>query len=171
MRALPPSKLVRLGRCAALCLPACLPPAQAEPSVDPSPSVTAEPSEVVDSATVVAPDDPGGSGPTAALGSLTAPARALSRDDIREVIRAHISDVRDCYNAGLTTDPALQGRVEIKFVINAGGTVSSAVVAEDTLANPAVGLCMAKAVLTWVFPAPKGGGNVNVTYPFNLVPG
>lgn len=99
------------------------------------------------------------------------PKGALDRDIIRTVVRAHLNEVRECYNARLTHDPNLEGRVAIDFVIVGDGTVGSSVVASDTLADEAVGQCVAKAVETWVFPKPRGGGNVIVTYPFNFTPG
>jgi hypothetical protein len=96
---------------------------------------------------------------------------ALDKDIIRRMVRAHINEVRSCYNDGLLKDPALTGRVAIEFVIKGDGSVGSAVVVEDNLADAQVGQCIAKAVQTWRFPKPLGGGNVIVTYPFNLVPG
>ncbi len=93
---------------------------------------------------------------------------ALDRDIIRRIVRAHINEVRSCYNAGLTKNPNLQGRVAINFVITGTGKVGSAVVQESTLKDKSVGNCIAKAVKRWKFPKPRGGGNVIVTYPFNL---
>jgi TonB family protein len=96
---------------------------------------------------------------------------ALDRDIIRRIVRAHINEVRSCYNAGLTKDPNLQGRVAVNFVIAGTGKVASAVVQESTIKDQSVGNCIAKAVKRWSFPKPRGGGNVIVTYPFNLTPG
>jgi hypothetical protein len=96
---------------------------------------------------------------------------ALDKDIIRRMVRAHINEVRSCYNDGLLKDPALTGRVAIEFVITGDGSVGSAFVVEDNLSDAQVGQCIAKAVQTWRFPKPLGGGNVIVTYPFNLVPG
>lgn len=96
---------------------------------------------------------------------------ALDRDIIRRIVRAHINEVRSCYNAGLTKDPNLQGRVAVNFVIAGTGKVASAVVQESTIKDASVGNCIAKAVKRWTFPKPRGGGNVIVTYPFNLTPG
>ena len=42
----------------------------------------------------------------------------LGKDEIRNVVRSHIEEVRACYNEGLVTDPELQGRVAINFVIS-----------------------------------------------------
>ena len=96
---------------------------------------------------------------------------ALDRDIIRRIVRAHINEVRSCYNAGLTKNPNLEGRVAVNFVITGTGKVGSSVVQESTLKDSKVANCVAKAVKRWKFPKPRGGGNVIVTYPFNLSPG
>jgi hypothetical protein len=96
---------------------------------------------------------------------------ALDKDIIRRIVRAHINEVRSCYNAGLTKNPNLQGRVAINFVITGTGKVGSSVVQETTVKDSSVANCIAKAVKRWQFPKPRGGGNVIVTYPFNLEPG
>ena len=96
---------------------------------------------------------------------------ALPRDVIRDIVRANIEQVRACYNTGLAKEPTLAGRVAIRFIITPTGTVGSSVVLESTVSDPAVGSCIADAAKGWQFPEPRGGGNVFVTYPFNLSPG
>ncbi|MCA9659096.1 MAG: TonB family protein [Myxococcales bacterium] len=93
---------------------------------------------------------------------------ALDKDIVRRIVRAHINEVRNCYNAGLAKDPTIGGRVAIQFSIGSGGNVPMAVVAESTIKDPEVGRCVAKAVRRWKFPKPNGGGSVIVTYPFVL---
>lgn len=96
---------------------------------------------------------------------------ALDKDIIRRIVRAHINEVRYCYNQGLVKDPDLRGRVEVTFTIGATGEVSSAEVKATSLDDKDVGTCIAKAVERWKFPKPAGGGNVVVVYPFVLEPG
>jgi outer membrane biosynthesis protein TonB len=96
---------------------------------------------------------------------------ALDKDIIRRIVRAHINEVRSCYNQGLTKDPKLAGRVEIKFVIGSTGHVTRSKVTGSTLDEAGVSSCMAKAVKLWRFPKPRGGGKVVVDYPFTLSPG
>jgi outer membrane biosynthesis protein TonB len=96
---------------------------------------------------------------------------SLDKDIIRRIVRAHINEVRYCYNQGLTRDPALAGKVSIQFTIAASGKVSVATVADSTLSDENVANCIAKAVKRWTFPKPTGGGVVVVTYPFVLEPG
>ncbi len=94
----------------------------------------------------------------------------LDKDVIRRIVRAHINQIRSCYNAGLAKDPKLAGTVEIEFVIDGTGKVSEATVKQH-LADKAVGECVAKAIERWAFPQPTGGGSVRVKYPFVLEPG
>jgi len=96
---------------------------------------------------------------------------ALDKDIIRRIVRAHINEVRYCYNQGLARDPALKGKVSISFTIGPTGKVSIATVADSTLSDENVANCIAKAVKRWTFPKPIGGGVVVVTYPFVLEPG
>ncbi len=96
---------------------------------------------------------------------------ALDKDIIRRIVRAHINEVRYCYNQALARDPNAKGRVAVQFTIGGTGKVPSAVVQESTMKDAGVGNCIAQAVRRWTFPKPEGGGSVIVTYPFVLEPG
>jgi len=96
---------------------------------------------------------------------------ALDRDIIRRVVRAHINEIRHCYNQGLVRDPNLNGRVAVQFTIGPTGSVPVSVVQQSSIKDQNVANCVAKAVKRWKFPKPQGGGNVVVTYPFVLSPG
>lgn len=94
----------------------------------------------------------------------------LDREVIRRVILSHRVQIRYCYEKQLASNPSLAGKVSIEFVIGADGRVTTARVAEQTLADPEVGRCIQSKVKTWTFPNPKGGGVVVVTYPFLFKP-
>lgn len=51
---------------------------------------------------------------------------AVSKEAIGEVVRAHIGELRDCYRRGLTRQPQLQGRVNVRFNISASGAAENA---------------------------------------------
>ena len=91
----------------------------------------------------------------------------LSEDIIRRIVRAHINEVRYCYNSALRGNPNNHGKLAVNFVIDASGKVPVATVAsrDDTLSE-SVGTCVAKAIKRWKFPKPTGGDNVVVEYPF-----
>ena len=96
---------------------------------------------------------------------------ALDKDIIRRIVRAHINEVRYCYNKGLVKDPKLKGRAVVAFTIGADGKVATSKIDQTDLPDPDVPKCIAKAVKRWKFPRPQGGGNVVVKYPFVLTPG
>lgn len=96
---------------------------------------------------------------------------SLDKDIIRRIVRAHINEVRHCYNKGLTKDPALKGKVTVDFTIGSTGKVTASSVSSTTLSDKAVGTCIAAAAKRWKFPSPTGGGVVVVKYPFSLEPG
>lgn len=91
---------------------------------------------------------------------------SLSREVLRESVRARMNEVQRCYEAGLAVDRNLAGRVSIAFVLDAQGAVTEATVVEDGLDRPQVGECIAAAALRWTFPAP--GGVFRFRYPFHL---
>lgn len=92
----------------------------------------------------------------------------LDMDIIRRIVRAHINEVRFCYDAGLDRDPKLAGNVTVDFRILATGKVGSSTVGKTTLSDAKVETCIAKAVARWNFPKPRGGDVVDVSYPFDL---
>ncbi len=96
---------------------------------------------------------------------------SIDKDIIRRIVRAHANEVRACYEKGLSRDPNLSGRVSVRFVIGAKGKVSEAEVDTSTLKDGAVAKCVAKAVESWKFPKPPGGGDVTIRYPFVFNPG
>ena len=91
---------------------------------------------------------------------------SLDKDLIRAVIRRNVNQIRFCYENQLSRFPKLSGKVAAKFVISPSGTVASSEVAQSTVDNDELEACVAGRVRTWLFPIPKGGGVVIVTYPF-----
>lgn len=96
---------------------------------------------------------------------------ALDKDIIRRIVKAHINEVRYCYNQGLADDPELAGRVEVAFTIGTDGRVSKSEVSSTTMGETEVPQCVAQAVERWMFPKPANDESVQVTYPFVLEPG
>lgn len=94
---------------------------------------------------------------------------ALSKAAIRDVIRWHGPEVRDCFSRAAATQPALAGRIELSWVIDCSGAVTKPAVAETSLPAP-VNECVLANVKRWRFPAPQGGGSVNITFPWVFKP-
>jgi len=92
----------------------------------------------------------------------------LSQEAIRRVVQRHLPEVRFCYEQGLQSNPSLEGRVSVRWIITPAGGVQSAAIGSSDLRNGGVESCIASAVQRWTFPAPDGGGMVGVNYPFVL---
>ncbi len=96
---------------------------------------------------------------------------ALDKSLIDAVIKRNMNQIRYCYQRELTKNPALGGKITVKFVIAKDGTVSSATTKSSTMNSPAVEGCINGRFLRFQFPEPKGGGIVIVSYPFIFSPG
>ncbi|MBL4632492.1 MAG: AgmX/PglI C-terminal domain-containing protein [Kofleriaceae bacterium] len=92
----------------------------------------------------------------------------LDKAIIRRYIRRKLARIRFCYESELVVKPKLRGTVKVQFIINATGGVQGAKAAG--MGNAKVEKCVAGAIKSIKFPAPTGGGMVNVTYPFTFSP-
>lgn len=113
--------------------------------------------------------------PDVSAGSASAPIDAgseggLSKSSIARVASLHRDEIRYCYDRALKVSPLFEGKIKVKFQIGPSGSVLAADVAEDTVRNPDVQLCLVEQIRRWRFPCPKGGGNVTVVYPWIFKP-
>ncbi|MFT4621426.1 MAG: Ca-activated chloride channel family protein [Myxococcota bacterium] len=90
---------------------------------------------------------------------------SLDKTLIQQVIKRHMNQLRYCYLRELQKDPKLEGKVVVKMVIAADGTVSQADIKSTTLGNEAVESCVQQRFERMQFPAPGGGGIGIVSYP------
>lgn len=85
-------------------------------------------------------------------------------------MKRHRNQIRYCYQRELVKEPALAGRIVVKFTIGKDGTVSAASTKSSTMGNAAVETCVLGRFLRMSFPEPTGGGIVIVSYPFVFSP-
>lgn len=136
-------------------------PSEAPPDADPPPTNGAS-----DAAA-----DPLSSGQPQAKAAVQGP---LDKDIVRRIVRAHMNEIRFCYNKALQKEPELRGRATVRFAIGADGTVQAT---ERVEVDPesdgmiAVADCAALAIRRWTFPKTEGGASTLVTYPFSFEPG
>jgi hypothetical protein len=113
----------------------------------------------------------GTSGPAAAPAvGMSARRGTLDKKVIKDVIREHHREVRACYEVEIVKQPDLAGHVLSQFTISGTGDVVAVVLRDSTLGNPTIEECVRRRLLTWKFPKPVGGGNVDVVYAFNFFP-
>ncbi len=93
----------------------------------------------------------------------------LDPDVIAERIRRYLPQIQNCYEQGLTIRPKIKGKVMVGFTILGNGKVGKRSVIETSMNDSFTEKCIIKKIGTWVFPKPRGGGTVDVKYPFILM--
>ena len=91
---------------------------------------------------------------------------SLDMETIRRIIRQHQAEYKYCYEKQLNVKRDLAGKISVKFTISGNGSVIAAMVVETTMGDRETETCLVDKIRRWVFPEPKGGGIVIVTYPF-----
>ncbi len=117
----------------------------------------------------------GGKGKLVIAGSNGAPEPivlgAIDSDAIAREVAKHRDEIKYCYEKEINAEhPDLSGRINVKWVIGASGAVTSAGMASSTMKNPAVEGCVVAVIKRIIFPPVKGGGVVEVTWPFIFRP-
>ncbi len=94
----------------------------------------------------------------------------LDPDIVRRIARAHINEVRACYNAALAKRPQIAGSVTVAFEIDRSGAVASAKVQDVSLTpvDEVMTSCLIKAFERWQFPRPQDVDSVTVTQAFEF---
>jgi len=89
----------------------------------------------------------------------------LDKNIIRRYIRRRLPRIKLCYEKELAKKPKLKGTVVTNFQISPAGSVLG-ISAKGV--SDAVSSCVASEIKMIQFPKPKGGGLVQVRYPFNF---
>lgn len=98
---------------------------------------------------------------------------SVARELIQKVVKAHRVEIRFCFEAALSREPGLAGKILVDFTIGRDGKVTEAGIEtkQTTLLQREVQQCIISAVSTWQFPKPEGDGVVRVSYPFVFIQG
>jgi len=145
--------------------PAPPPPAQQAPAVEPE--QPAPVATVTEDDAVAAGTSSLAAGPQVAIGDPKS-AGDLDKAVIRRYVRRNIQKIRACYEAELANVPKLAGTLTVQFVIGRDGKVISA--NPSGLGNWNVENCVAEVIQKIEFPKPRGGGSIQVSYPFTFRP-
>jgi hypothetical protein len=103
--------------------------------------------------------------PEVRIGNATATGD-LDKNIIRRYIRKKLPQIKYCYEKQLLVKTSLAGTVTTNFTISGTGAVIA--VAASGIGDSDVENCVAAAIKSIQFPKPKGGGLVNVRYPFTF---
>ncbi|MEP6865346.1 MAG: AgmX/PglI C-terminal domain-containing protein [Deltaproteobacteria bacterium] len=91
----------------------------------------------------------------------------LDKAIIRRYIKRNIQKIQYCYEKQLLAKPGLAGTVSTQFFISPNGNVTAS---NGSGVDPEVANCVADVIHGIEFPKPKGGGGVQVNYPFTFRP-
>jgi hypothetical protein len=94
----------------------------------------------------------------------------LPPEVIQRIVRQNFGRFRMCYENGLRNNPALQGRVAVRFVIDREGAVSAVSDGGSDIPDRGVASCVVRSFGGLSFPKPEGG-IVTVVYPIVFSPG
>jgi TonB family protein len=96
---------------------------------------------------------------------------AIDADAVEAAILRRRDEIRHCYERELnsSTTGQIAGRVGLSFTIGASGRVTQCGVESSSLKNPNIERCIV-AVIKRIddFPSPRGGGVVQVAFPFKF---
>ncbi|HUS28865.1 MAG TPA: AgmX/PglI C-terminal domain-containing protein [Kofleriaceae bacterium] len=104
--------------------------------------------------------------PTVSIGQPNAQGD-LDKAIIRRYIKRNIQKITYCYEKQLLVKPKLAGTVQTQFFITPNGNVAKS---SGSGVDPEVADCVAGVIKDIEFPKPKGGGGVQVNYPFTFRP-
>ena len=107
-----------------------------------------------------------GAAPTTRIGQPVANG-ALDKAIIRRYVKRNIQKIMYCYEKELLVKPKLAGTVMVEFFIQPSGSVAQST---GTGVDGEVARCVARVIKAIEFPKPKGGGGVQVNYPFTFRP-
>ena len=90
----------------------------------------------------------------------------LSQGEVSGVIRSQHNAIRHCYEKILQKKPNAAGKVTMRFVIGANGSVLTTSVQQDTIRSSELNSCIIARIRTWKFPKPPDGQKATITYPW-----
>ncbi len=89
-----------------------------------------------------------------------------SQAAIGRVVQREAQRLKRVFEDWLKRDPALSGRLTVKFTILPSGAVSNVSVVKTTMNNPEFDETILRYIKRWQFPEVSGGTPVEVVYPF-----
>ncbi len=89
----------------------------------------------------------------------------LERGEVQRIITTALPQIRFCYARELGRTPSLDGRLVMAWSIDGVGDVTNVSVVDNDVGS-AVADCVTRTLKALTFPAPMGGGVVDVSFPF-----
>jgi TonB family protein len=89
----------------------------------------------------------------------------LNSEDIEGVLHQHMGEILDCYRLARRTPQKVEGRVLLRFFVDAKGEVQDVSIVQSNLGNHVVERCLADIAVGVVFEPPTGHKPMSFDYP------
>ena len=90
----------------------------------------------------------------------------LTKEEIARVVKQNLREIQYCYEKNLMRNNKLKGKLIMEWTIVSTGKVSLVKTRYNSMRSVKVARCVSKNIKKWTFPLPRGGGIVEVEYPF-----
>jgi TonB family protein len=92
----------------------------------------------------------------------------LSADQIKVVVMANLTPLRNCYESEASHNPELKGYVSAKWTIGKNGRVTDATILSSTMNDGKVDACIVKVIKRWDFPPSPAPSTVEWPFKFGI---
>lgn len=90
----------------------------------------------------------------------------LTHEEVQEVIQSKIGEVRRCQEIANRTGKAFEGKVVVNFSILPNGSLKDVSLSQEEKIDSQMRGCLLRKISAWKFQNPRGGREVEVSYPF-----
>lgn len=102
-------------------------------------------------------------------GSAAQEGAARSEEEIRKIMEQHKGAIFSIYNRALRQNPALQGKVVVKIIIESSGKISDVSIVSSELKDPDLEARLLQRIRLISFPA-SGVARTTLNYSFDFLP-
>jgi hypothetical protein len=90
------------------------------------------------------------------------------RQKVKTVVDKRTQEVKDCYIVGLKENPALEGELNLEWVIGTEGRIIEINTRSSTMNSKSAETCAIGKIRQWTFPEPPNNHEVVVAFPFQF---
>ena len=90
----------------------------------------------------------------------------LRREQVSAVMRAHASEMRECFDRSRMESPDLTARIGAQIQLSGDGRVTDVATSSNRGGTARLQGCVSSAIRRWTFPAPAGGASGSIAYTF-----
>ena len=103
---------------------------------------------------------------------ITVKGGGLTKQEVIDVVKAHLNEIRHCYDRLLQRSPNSRGKIMTKWQINKVGRVSSVSITKSSISDSTMKGCVTSRIRRWKFSKSRNSNiNHNRAIKKNMSPG